>query len=629
MSEPAYGSAFSAFRRLMRYARPYRGRLIVGVVAGIIVGGSIFGMLAKIDDLVAPLESGGRVENVSGGVDDDGGGAASGHGSLGEAIRWLEKHGIPATTADGQMTWQLMVLSIIGLPLFVLGRGAATFVNRYYMRWIGSKVVTDLRNHLFENLQWQSLKFFGRSDIGKLISRATNDATVVEHIVSQTISDVTRAPFEILAAVAFIVLYSIKQGILSLVLGVGLAFPLCIVPIIVLGRYVRRNMRRALERISVVVSRMHESFTGIRVVKAFDMEQREIDRFGELNMGYFRYLVKALRAELLMTPLMETTGVILAIAFVVVCFLNGIRIAQIVSVGVAGVIVYKPIKQLTRINPNLQRGAAALERIYELVDADDRIPVAAEPVVAREFTDRVVFEDVAFRYEDEGDMTVSDVSLTIPKGSVAAFVGGTGSGKTTLANLLARFYDPASGRVLLDGVDLRELEVKSLRALIGIVTQETILFNDTIASNIAYGTRDATREQIEAAARQANAHDFTVKKPLGYDFVVGEKGIQLSGGERQRIAIARAILKNPPILILDEATSALDTVTERLVQEAISHVMEHRTVFAIAHRLSTVRHADQICLLEGGRIVEHGTHDELHAANGRYRRLCDMQVLDG
>jgi len=269
-----------------------------------------------------------------------------------------------------------------------------------------------------------------------------------------------------------------------------------------------------------------------------------------------------------------------------------------------------------------------LDRIFQVLDTDTALKEAAHPVVVERFRDRVVFDNVSFRYAEQGEMTVQGIQLEISRGHVIAVVGETGSGKTTLANLLARFYDPTLGRVLLDGVDLRDIEIASLRRLVGMVTQDTILFNDTIASNIAYGSHGVSQEEIERAARKANAHDFIVADPAGYGRIVGEKGFVLSGGEKQRVAIARAILKNPPILILDEATSALDTVTERLVQQAISEVMKDRTVFAIAHRLSTVRHADLILLIDKGQIVERGTHEELYGRGGRYRVLCDMQMMD-
>jgi subfamily B ATP-binding cassette protein MsbA len=526
------------------------------------------------------------------------------------------------------MTWPFMVVAIAAIAFFMFLRALATYLNRYYMRWVGARVVRDVRDDLFNNLQAQSLKFFGKTDVGRLISRCTNDTTLVETVISSSVSDLTRAPLEIVAAAAFAVYFSIQQRLAPVVAWPALAFPLCVVPIIALGHYVRKFTRRALDRVSLLVSRMHETFTGIRVVKAYNMEKQEADRFRSMNAGYFRSMVGALRAELLMTPLMETVGVIMGCAFLVVCYARGVKLHEIAPIGVAAIMVYRPLKQLARVNANLQRGAAALERIFGLLDADTSLAEKADAVVVERFEERVRFENVSFAYEPGGAPILSGISFEIPKGGVVAVVGETGAGKTTLANLLARFYDPTGGRVTLDGVDLRDIRVASLRKLMGVVTQETILFNDTIANNIAYGSKDASRERIEEAARQANAHEFIVADPDGYERVVGEKGFVLSGGERQRVAIARAVLRNPPILILDEATSALDTVTERLVQQAIARVMKNRTVFAIAHRLSTVRHADLILLIEGGRIAEKGTHQELHGAGGRYRALCDMQVLD-
>jgi subfamily B ATP-binding cassette protein MsbA len=493
------------------------------------------------------------------------------------------------------------------------------------MHWVGGRVMVDVRNELFSNLQRQSLVFFGRSDVGELISRCTNDVNVIEQAVSGTVAQITRAPFEILAPVLFALYYSWKHGLFGAVAAILLVFPLCIIPIVVLGRHVKRHSRRALSGVSRLVSRMQETFSGIRLIKACHMEETESRRFAVMNAAYFKEVIRALRAELLMTPLMEAVGVLCACAFLVFCFARGIQFSQIATVGAAAILAYRPVRQLAKIQATLQRSNAAAERIFDLLDVDETLPEARNPVKITAFQDRVRFENVSFRYTPDAPPVLSGISFDMPRGSVIAFVGETGSGKTTVANLLARFYDVSDGVVLLDGHDVREIEIASLRALVGVVAQDTILFNDTVARNIGYGCADATPERIEEAARQANAHEFISARSEGYEFVVGEKGFRLSGGEKQRIAIARAILQNPPILILDEATSALDTVTEQMVQQAISRVMEHRTVFAIAHRLSTIRHADLICVMDRGHIVERGTHQELYDQGGRYRDLCDMQ----
>ncbi|MDI6774363.1 MAG: ABC transporter ATP-binding protein [Verrucomicrobiota bacterium] len=612
MSEPADSSTYSTYRRLARYVRPYTGRLIVGMLAGFLAGGSVFPLLQQLPEVIKPFEIAGTAA------------PAAGEKKTGAVENIVEKLDIRMTEADGRMTWQFMLITLWAMPVVVAFRALMNYLNNYYMRWIGMRVVRDIRDELFLNLEEQSLAFFGKSDVGQLISKCTNDTGIVEQAVSNTVAEVIRSPVEIGAALFFVAWFSVRQEMFGLVVLVSLVFPLCVIPIIVMGRYVRRYTRAALDRISTLVSRMHENFTGIRVVKAFDMEAREAARFREMNKSYFRSVIAALRAELLMTPLMEGLAILMGCLFIVVCYARGVRLYQILPIGAAAVFAYRPIKQIARINVCLQRGAAALERIYALLDTDTRLPIAATPVRVDGFRDRVVFDHVSFRYEPDGPEVIRDACMAIQKSHVVAVVGETGSGKTTLANLLARFYDPTAGRVLLDGRDLRELDVSRLRKLIGIVTQETILFNDTLANNIAYGAEDAGPEAIQEAAKQANAHAFIMAEARGYERIIGEKGFVLSGGERQRIAIARAILRNPPILILDEATSALDTATERLVQEAIARVMENRTVFAIAHRLSTIRHANLILLLDHGRIVERGTHEELCRADGRYRKLCDM-----
>jgi len=624
MSDVAVKTTYSVYRRLMAYIRPYWGRVAVGIIAGLFCGSAIVGLLSSLTQVIPMLNRHAVVAS------------SSNAGIVPVHVEEMKSDKVDSKfvkkakelellSCNGQMTRKGLIVILLVAPILIVIRSLALYLNKYCIRWVGARVVMDIRSQLFTRLQMQSLKFFGQSDVGQLISKCMNDVTSVEQVLSSTVADLTMAPFEISAALGFVVVFTVINDMLGLLAICVLIFPLCIVPIVILGKRLKRYSYTVLSRISELVSRMHENFTGIRVVKAFHMEKKEAERFDVMNVSYFKAVTRALRAELLMSPAMEAVAGMLTLAFLVLCYIRGNTLDQIIPVGIAAIIAYRPVKGLVQINANLQRGAAALDRIFSLLDTNTSIPEAAHPAVINSFNDRIVFENIGFSYVDGGSRIIDGVSFEIQKGSVVALVGETGSGKTTLANLLARFYDPTSGRVTLDGLDLRDIEIASLRNLIGVVTQETIIFNDTIANNIAYGTENFTHEQLVAAARKANADEFISRKEEGYAQIAGEKGFVLSGGEKQRIAIARAILRNPPILILDEATSALDTVTERLVQEAVSRVMKDRTVFAIAHRLSTVKHANLILVIDGGRIIERGTHDQLMTAGGVYKKLCDMQ----
>jgi subfamily B ATP-binding cassette protein MsbA len=642
----------STYRRLIReYAKPYVWRLVIGIAAGFAVGGGASGVTLMIKPVTDALQgkSAGDREEVARPTANGGGKAAApartgpeqavqpaaeagsdqkeegdGFSPPSWLLRLCDRLGLSIATDRG-LSLQMVVLIVAGLLAFFFLQAVGQFINRYMLRWVGARVVTDMRTRLFRHLQRQSLAFYGQQDVGKLISRCTYDISTIESVISNTFADIILSPMLVLGPMAAVVYLLWDTGLIPLFLLLLLVLPLCIFPVSYLSRIVKRYAKRSLNRISVLVSRMQETFTGIRVVKAFNMEEHESDRFLKENETYFQVVVRALGAEILMTPLMQFVAVGIAGVFIVLCYLKDVRLGILFSVAYAANQAYKPVKLLAKINVQLQRCAAATDRIFELLDTDTALPVSENPVSLEKFSDSIAFERVGFSYEENGMRVLDDISFEMPRGSVIAFVGETGSGKSTIANLVARFYDPTEGRILIDGHDLRDVDMVALRRLIGVVTQETILFNDTIASNIRYGRPDASMEEVIEAAKQANAHQFIMEEAEGYERVVGEKGCKLSGGQRQRVAIARAILKNPPILILDEATSALDTATEHLVQEAINHVMEDRTTFAIAHRLSTIRHADQILVLDKGRVIEQGTHDELLALGGRYRRLCDMQ----
>jgi subfamily B ATP-binding cassette protein MsbA len=462
-------------------------------------------------------------------------------------------------------------------------------------------------------------------DVGQLMTRISNDPQQIQTILSTILSEVAMAPFEIFVAIGFIVWFAIANNMMATLLLILIGFPLFVLPIQMIGKRVKKWARRAMERGSMIGAKIHEILTCIKVVKSYNTEEFENKRYADTNRYLLKSTMRGLRIGLMVGPVVETIGIILICAFLVWCFATDVKISDVVPMLAPLLIIYKPVKQLSKLQVQIETSMAALARIYSVLDLKMELPEKADAASKKTFDGKIVFDNVSFKYDTAESDAVKNAAFELPRGRMVAVVGGTGSGKSTLSGLLARFYDPRTGTVTMDGKDLRDIKVADLRVLIGAVTQEALLFNDTIEENIRYGTPNATHEEVVAAAKLANAHDFIMAQPEGYGRVVGEKGFALSGGERQRIAIARAILRNPPILILDEATSALDTVTERLVQDALTNLMKNRTVFAIAHRLSTIRNADLILVMDRGEIVERGTHDELYAMDGVYRKLCDMQ----
>ena len=487
-------------------------------------------------------------------------------------------------------------------------------------------VTRDLRNALYSHLQRLPVGFFVRTKTGDILARVLNDTQQTKQVITQAVTQSLQSAAVVVVTIFALVKISWRLTLLALVVApilIGLLQPLL--------RKLRKGHRKLSNQYGEMTAVVQESVSGIRLVKSFGGEQYEEERFRDGSGRYARGMVRVTRLSVLAQPITETVGTAIAVAILWV----GARMVDSGALTGSVLITFlilvmrmlQPLKQLSQVPTTAQQSLAAAERIFEVIDSPTEASLDRGGITSATFERALEFERVSFAYADEPVLT--DVSLVAPKGQVIALVGASGAGKSTLVDLIPRFYEPTAGRILLDGVDTREIALPALRSLIGIVSQDTVLFNDTVRNNLAYGaTAKYTDAQIEAAARAANAHRFIAELPDGYDTILGERGTRLSGGQRQRLSIARALLVDPPILILDEATSALDTESERLVQEAIDRLLEGRTVFVIAHRLSTIAHADQILVMDRGRVVEHGTHGALLARRGHYHRLHALQFAD-
>jgi ATP-binding cassette, subfamily B, bacterial MsbA len=604
--------------RLVRYVRPYSLQLVSSVVLMALVG--LFDAFRLL--LVGPIFD--RVLNPGRGMQpvshDD-----------------IVLFRIPGTNHEVllqqfvpehfQNPWTMVAFTLVASTLL---KGLCDYAGNYLVNYAGFGLITDLRDDLYNSILRRSVRFFQKHTTGTLLSTLISDVERVQYSMTSVLAEFLQQLF-----------IFIFTAIVVVVLGGKFAWILLLfVPFIILsaariGRGVRRTTRRGQDKLADIQNILHETITGNRIVKAFSMERWESGRFREAAKKLFRANLRWVRAAALSSPLMDLFGAI-AIALLLLLGRDQIN-ARAFSAGtflafiVAVFKLYDPVRKFALFNNNFQQALGASDSIFDFMDAQDEVTERPAAVHLPLFQRAIRFENVGFSYGENGEISreiLRDIELEIHAGEIIALVGASGAGKSTLVNLVPRFFDVTAGRITVDGRDVRDLTLASLRRQVGIVTQETILFNDTVRNNIAYGQPDISKSLVIEAARAALAHDFIMEMPLQYDTIIGERGLKLSGGERQRLAIARALLKNAPILILDEATSALDTESEALVQSALQNLMAGRTVLVIAHRLSTVRRADRIVVLEGGGIVDIGTHEQLISRTGPYRRLYELQFAE-
>lgn len=520
---------------------------------------------------------------------------------------------------SGSATTTGIVVAVLSIPVVMLVRSTCAYLNFYLLQWVSVRALMDLRSDLFDHLQNLSAGFFHKTSTGDLISRISNDTTQLQRMLSITLPVMIKSPVAVAALLLVLLAQQPKLTLISLIV-----VPAVAVPIIVYGRKVRKGSEAISQNFAELTSHMQETFTGNRVVKAYNLEPSMLARFRETSARYIAQYMRVIRSLEIPGVLMEFLGAVgVAMLLLYVALVSRSTPGDFLQFVLGIFAMYQPIKEISRLPGQLQQARASTQRVFELLDVAPAVRDPAQPRPLAAAGAEIRFEDIEFDYEEKP--VLRGINLTVKPGQLVALVGASGAGKTTLTNLLLRFYDPQRGAVRIGGVDVRDVSMRELRNQIALVTQETILFNDTVRRNIELGRAGARNGEVEDAARHAHAHEFIVDKPQGYDTVIGERGVTLSGGQRQRLAIARAILKDAPILVLDEATSALDNESERAVQAALEDLMKGRTTICVAHRLSTIQRADLIVVMDQGRIVQTGTHAELVEKDGVYRKLHQLQ----
>ncbi len=608
--------------KLLKYLKPHLKYLIIAAICmGLYAALSGFSLTMIVPFtkivLTSQLESAQAIDKTD----------TSNSSEKGESLVVL----LPHTIRDKFNQWlqaQSKVESLKRLCLFILLvfliKNLFWYLQSYLIVRVEQGVIMDLRNQLYSHYHNLPLEYFHGKKSGVLISRLTNDITLVKGAVANGFAEALRQSFLYLTYMFLVIWASWKLSLIVLIL-----FPLGILIIGKVGKKVKKSSTITQQKMGNLTSVLQETIYGIRVIKAFAMEKFELEKFKSFAKDYFKTMVKLTRLGSLAPPLTEMLGVT---AGVVILWFGGQQILGSSEFTVDRFFLFlvalfslmQPIKKLSQVNIDIQQGLAAADRIFEVLETEPKIKNSPEAVKVNAFEKEIKFENIVFHYDSQKPV-LEEIDLKVKRGEIIAIVGPSGAGKSTLMDLLARFYDPQMGKISIDGIDVRKIDLHSLRNLLGIVTQETVLFNDTVWNNIAYGHNGASSEMVEKAALAAHAHDFIVNLPEGYQTVIGDRGVKVSGGERQRLAIARAIFKNPPILIFDEATSSLDSQSEKLVQEAIEYLMQGRTVFVIAHRLSTVQNADRIVVLDKGKIVQVGKHSELIRKEGLYKKLYNLQ----
>jgi len=587
-------AASASYRRLYSYVKPYKMRFILGLALGVAYGAvnSLFPLtIARVTSTIF-------------------------HGAAPNPMALRSNLG----ALDTGPKINSIVLICLAIPAIMTARSLCSYGSTYCMQWVSNKVVTDIRAQLFSKMVRHSMDFFNKMRSGFLMSRITNDTRVMQMALTSVGSDVFKQPITIVGAITVLLLMDWKFTVVTLIL-----FPACLLPLRIYGRRARKAVQNEQAGMGEMVVTMQETFAGIRVIKSFAREAHQEKEFKRSNQLQFSQMMRMIRSMEAVGPLVETiaaVGVGMALLYVYAANLSVGRFFGLIS-GIF--ILYEPIKTLSRIHILMQRSIAATAAIFSILDSEPTVQDTPNAAVLKSSRGRIDFENVTFRYANTAADAISNLTLRFEPGKTHALVGASGAGKSTILSLILRLYDPTTGAVKIDCRDLRSVTQKSLREQIGLVTQETFLFHDTVFNNILFGRLDATPEEIHEAARAAYAHDFITAQPKGYQTVIGDKGCLLSGGQQQRLAIARAILKNAPILLLDEATSSLDSESEKQIQKALVELAAGRTVIAIAHRLSTVLSADQIIVMDCGRVKEIGTHAELLEKSGYYRRLYDHQ----